>query len=520
MVVCPYTLASEAGLSILRQGGNAIDAAIAANAALSVVYPHMTGIGGDSFWLIYHAQSHQIYGLNGSGRSAQAASRDFYHRRNLTTIPQRGPLAAITVPGAVDAWAEAHEKFGRLSWAEILQPAIDLAEQGYPVSASQVRWTQRDRDLLHQYPSCQQVFLPHGQTPKVGAPIRNPDLAQILRLIATDGRTVFYKGEIAKNICTYLAEIGGILTPADFAAHRSDWVEPITTQYRGYTVCELPPNTQGLAVLQILNLIEPFDLQQMGHNTSDYYHLIVEATKLAFADRDRWITDPAFVNIPMAELISKAYSDRRRAGLSLTQAQPYRPVSIGGDTTYSACVDSEGNAVSLIQSLYFDYGSGIAPREMGFMLQNRGCFFSLDANHINCLEPGKRTFHTLIPGLVLNGQGFPYLVFGAMGGEGQPQTQLALLTRVLDFGFDPQTAIDWPRWLWGQTWGESISGLSLEGRIGKEIRTELRQRGHIVHIAPDWSEQMGHAHIIRIDPETHLLAGGCDPRSDGSALGF
>ena len=520
MVVCPHTLASEAGLNILQQGGNAIDASIALNAALSVVYPHMTGLGGDSFWLIYHAQSHQTYGLNGSGRSAQAATRDFYHRRQLTAIPQRGPLAAITVPGTVDAWAQAHQRFGRLPWEQILQPAIELAEQGYPVSSSQSRWTQRDHDLLNQYPFSREVFLPNGQTPKIGTLIQNPDLARILRLIATDGRAAFYQGEIAETICAYLAELGGLLTLDDFAAHRSDWVEPITTQYRGYTVCELPPNTQGLAVLQILNLIEPFDLQQIGHDTPDYYHLIVEATKLAFADRDRWLTDPTFVDIPIAELISKAYSDRRRARISMTQAQTYKPGSIGGDTTYSACVDNEGNAVSLIQSLYFDYGSGIVPKGLGFVLQNRGAFFSLDPDHINCLEPGKRTFHTLIPGLVLNRQGAPYLIFGTMGGEGQPQTQLALLTRVLDFGFDPQTAIDWPRWLWGRTWGDSTSGLTLEGRIGDVVRTELRQRGHTVHIAPNWSEQMGHAHMIRMDPETQLLAGGCDPRSDGSALGF
>ena len=520
MVVCPHTLASKVGLSVLQQGGNAVDAAIATNAALSVVYPHMTGIGGDAFWLIYQAQNNQLYGLNGSGRSGQAVTWEFYHSRGLTSIPQRGPLAAITVPGTVDAWATAHQRFGQLGWAQILQPAIELAEQGYPVSSSQARWTQADLDLLNQYPFSQQVFLVDGQIPETGAQIRNPDLARILSLIAAEGRAAFYTGEIAADICTYLAEMGGILTPADFAAHHSDWIEPITTQYRGYTVCQLPPNTQGLTVLQILNLIEPFDLQQLGHNTPDYYHLIVEATKLAFADRDRWITDPAFVDIPIAELISKAYCDRRRAGINMTQARPYSSRSIGGDTTYSAIVDRQGNAVSLIQSLYFDYGSGITPKGMGFVLQNRGAFFSLDANHINRLEPGKRPFHTLIPAMVLNWQGSPYLVLGAMGGEGQPQTQLALLTRVLDFGFDPQTAIDWPRWLWGRTWGEATSGLTLEGLIGEEIRTELRQRGHTVRIAPDWSEQMGHAHIIRIDPETYLLEGGCDPRSDGSALGF
>lgn len=520
MVVCPHHLASEIGLEILQQGGSAVDATIALNAALSVVYPHMTGLGGDSFWLIYDSATHQVHGLNGSGRAAQAVSPEFYRQQGYAKIPQRGPLAALTVPGTVDAWAQAHQRFGRLPWASLLAPAIQQATQGYPVSASQSRWTQRDRQILNQYPGSRQTFLPSNAVPQAETTLTNPDLARSLKILAAEGRDSFYTGAIAQAIVNGLADMGGLLYMEDFAAHESNWVAPITTAYRGHTICELPPNTQGMAVLQMLNLIEAYDLQAMGHGTVDYYHLMVEATKLAFADRDRWVSDPNFIDIPLETLIAKPYSDRRRHRINPIQAQPYQPGFIGGDTTYSAVVDAAGNAVSMIQSLYFDFGSGVVPADTGIVMQNRGSFFSLDTNHINCLAPGKRTFHTLIPALALHPQGHPYLVLGTMGGEGQPQTQLAMLTRVLDFGFDPQTAIDLPRWLWGRTWGADNSGLTLEGRIDPAVRAAMAERGHPVKVASDWSEQMGHAHMIRIDPETRELQGGCDPRSDGQALGW
>lgn len=520
MVVCPHHLASQAGLNILQQGGNAVDAAIATNAALGVVYPHMTGLGGDAFWLIYDAKSQQLHGLNGSGRAAQAATPDYYQKQGLSEIPQRGPLAAIMVPGAVDSWWQAHQRFGHLPWEQILHPALGLAEQGYLVSDSQVRWTRADADELRRYSGSEVPFLPGGKLPEPGQKISNPDLAQSLKQLAQTGRDGFYQGAIARQITTHLASLGGLLTPEDFAQHTSTWVDPITTTYRGYTVCELPPNTQGFALLQMLNLIEPFDLQAMGHGTADYYHLMVEATKLAFADRDRWVSDPAFAKIPVQELISKGYCDRRRARLNLTMAQSYQPGAVGGDTTYSAFVDRQGNAVSLIQSLYFDFGSAVVPPGTGIVLQNRGNCFRLDPKHPNCLAPGKRSFHTLMPAMVLHPDGTPYLVLGTMGGEGQPQTQLAMLTRVLDFGFDPQTAIDLPRWVWGRTWGNTSVFLNLENRIPKEIGSELTKRGHDVKVAPAWTDQMGHAHMIRINRESGELQGGCDPRSDGAALGL
>lgn len=520
MVVCPHYLASEAGREILQRGGSAVDAAIATNAALGVVYPHMAGVGGDAFWLIYDAQSKQILGLNGSGRAGQQVTREVYTDKGLAAIPQRGPLAVNTVPGAVDSWWQVHQRFGRLPWKELLQPAIDLAEQGFPISHSQRHWTQENADLLMKYSAENNPFLPNGERPAIKETFNNSALAAAMRDLATGGVEEFYQGKIAQAIVSYLQEQGGLLTEADFASHTSTWVEPISTAYRGYRVYELPPNCQGFTVLQMLNLLEPFDLQQIGHGTADYYHLLIEATKLSFADRDRWLSDPEFVEIPMDELISKQYCDRRRARINLSLAQTYQAGIVGGDTTYSAFVDAEGNCASLIQSLYFDFGSAVVPPKLGFPLQNRGSFFSLEPGHINTLKPGKRTFHTLMPGLVLNDDGSPYLVFGTMGGEGQPQTQMAMLTRILDFGFDPQTAIDLPRWLWGRTWGEEVTGLTMEGRIAAGVRAELENRGHQVKLVPDWTEKMGHAHMIQIDSKSGLLRGGSDPRSDGAALGL
>ncbi|MGD1942516.1 MAG: gamma-glutamyltransferase [Leptolyngbyaceae cyanobacterium] len=518
MVVCPHALASAAGAQILSNGGNAVDAAIATQAALSVVYPHMTGLGGDAFWIIYDAQTGAVQGLNGSGRSAQAATIDFYTRQGLTAIPQRGPLAALTVPGAVDSWTQAHQRFGQFDWAALLQPAISLAESGYPVTGSQAHWTRRDRDYLRQYAPASCPFLPQGTVPPAGTTITNPDLARTLRQLADGGAADFYQGAIAAQITDYLASVGGVLTMDDLAAHRSDWVEPLETTYRGYRVMQMPPNSQGFTVLSMLNLIELFDLTQLGADSADYYHLMIEATKLAFADRDRWLTDSDFADIPIQQLISKPYSDQRRGLIQMEQARLAIAPPVGGDTVYTAVTDAAGNAVSVIQSVYFDFGAAVVVPGTGFVLQNRGCFFGLDPAQVNCLAPRKRTFHTLMPGLVLHPSGQPYLVLGTMGGEGQPQTQLALLTRLLDFGFDPQAAINAPRWLWGRTWGVAETGLTMEGRIDPAIRRALQIRGHPVTAAADWTEKMGHAHVIRCSDDSTEYEGACDPRSDGAAI--
>lgn len=514
MVVCPHYLASTAGLNILSQGGNAVDAAIAVQAALSVVYPHMTGLGGDGFWLGYHAQSNQLYGLNGSGRAGAKCDRAVFNRLGLDAIPQRGPQAAITVPGGVSSWGEAHQRFGHLPWADLLQPAIALAEQGYPVSPSQAHWTRMNQGHLEAYGGANNSFLPGGTVPKAGVQITNLPLGATLRRLAAAGPQDFYQGEIADNLVTYLSSLGGWLSKDDFARHTTTWVEPISTTYRGYQVYQLPPNTQGFTVLQMLNVLEGFNLHSVGHGTADYYHLLVEATKLAFADRDRWLGDSDVGDMPLAELISKPYSDRRRARLSMAIAQSYSASAIGGDTAYTAIVDRHGNAVSIIQSLYFDFGTAVVPPSLGFPLQNRGALFSLNPDHPNALEPGKRPFHTLMPGLVLDSQSRPYLVLGTMGGEGQPQTQLALLTRILDFGFDPQSAIDLPRWVWGRTWGEASTQLAVESRIPVAVQQALADRGHQLTVAPAWASQMGHAHVIQINAEG--LRGGCDRRSDGA----
>jgi gamma-glutamyltranspeptidase len=518
LVVCPHALASQVGAQILRAGGHAVDAAIATQAALGVVYPHMTGLGGDAFWLIYEAETQSLQGLNGSGRAAAQVNSDVYTQQGWTAIPQRGPLAAITVPGAVDSWAQAHQRFGHMEWSQLLHPAIELATTGFPVTGSHAYWSRQDQPHLQAYAPAPCPFLPQGQAPIAGTRFTNPDLAQTLQTLATAGAEAFYRGAIATHITDYLASVGGLLTANDLAQHRSDWVSPIETTYRGYRVAQMPPNSQGLAVLQILNIIESFDLPAIGHGTADYYHLMVEATKLAYVDRDRWLTDPAVVDIPVAELISKAYRNRRRDRIQLDRATDYAAQLMGGDTVYTAVSDRQGNAVSVIQSLYFDFGSAVVVPGTGFALQNRGAFFSLDPQHINSLAPGKRTFHTLAPGMVLHPDGTPYLILGTMGGEGQPQTQLALITRVLDFGFEPQAAINAPRWLWGRTWGEAETGLTLEGRIPPAVQQALRDRGHPVKTAPDWTEKMGHAHMIRYHTDTREWEGGSDPRSDGAAI--
>ncbi|PSN18287.1 gamma-glutamyltransferase [filamentous cyanobacterium CCP5] len=517
MVSSPHYLASRVGLAILDRGGSAVDAAIATNAALGVVYPHMTGLGGDAFGLFYEARTGQVHGLNGSGGAAAAATIETYRQQGLQAIPRRGPLAAITIPGAVAAWAAAHGRFGRLSWDVILQPAIELATSGYPATESQCRWTRKDApDLLH-YSGQNQPFLPGGKLPEPGQTLTNPDLAQTLKQLAKTGADGFYRGPLGAAIARCSASLGGPLRASDLADYKPEWVEPISTTYRGHRVWELPPNCQGFTLLQMLNLIEPYDMQQIPHGSADYYHLLVEAVKLAFADRDRWLSDPRFIDIPLTKLISKDYAQTR--SIDMAKAQTPQVGAIGGDTVYSAFVDAEGNAVSWIQSLYFDYGSTVVPSGTGFVLQNRGSFFSLDPHHPNCLEPGKRPFHTLMPALVTaNDQRLRWVV-GTMGGEGQPQTQLALITRMIDYGFDPQTAIDLPRWVWGRTWGDVSTSLKLEARVPETVRSELTARGHDVQLAPEWTDMMGHASAIAVDPVTEELQGGCDPRSDGEALG-
>ncbi|TWH47909.1 gamma-glutamyltransferase [Sporomusa sp. KB1] len=533
MVVTPHYLASEAAIRVLENGGNAAEAAIAAASTISVVYPHMNSIGGDNFWLIYNAKTGHLKGLNASGRAGEKATIEYYKSLGYSKIPARGYLAANTVPGAISGWWEIYNYSrnsmnGKLKWSGLLNSAIDYAENGLPVTPSQEFWTKVNinpndtqfRDL-QRFEGFRSIYLKQDQTPyRVGELFKQADLANTLKIVAQQGADGFYKGQIAQKIVSELEANGGVLTLSDFATHKADWVDPLSVDYRGYKAYNLPPNTQGMASLSILNILNNYDIKSMGEGTADYYHTIVEATKQAFADRDKWLTDPAFVKIPVNELLSKehgiALANRMDMQKAATDVKPLDPK---GDTVWIGIVDKEGNAVSLIQSIYHDYGSGIIPKGTGVILQNRGSFFSLDSSNINHLEPHKRTFHTLNPAMLMK-DNKPYLVYGTMGGEGQPQTQAAIVTRIVDFEFNVQDAIEAPRWLHGRTWGASSNDLKIEGRVPQQVIEELVRRGHPVKVIEGYTDVMGHAGAILINHDNNIKYGGADPRGDGAALGY
>ncbi|MBO9577701.1 MAG: gamma-glutamyltransferase [Microbacteriaceae bacterium] len=535
VVTTPHYLASSAGLDALRRGGSAVDAAIAANAVLTVAYPHMAGLGGDGFWLIAEAGSGgRVHAIDACGPAAAGASLERYQARSADgTIAARGAAAALTVPGAVDGWRLAHERFGRLPWASLFADASGLARDGVPVSRSLADWTATDEPILAASPAAGAIFLPSGRVPRDGERLVQADLARSLEIIAAQGaRAGYYEGVLGAALSGVGGPDGSPLAPDDFAAYHAEWVEPIRTTYRGYEVVELPPSTQGFTVLQLFNLLDGYDVAGWGEGTADYYHHMAEAVKVAFADRDEWLTDPRFVDLPIERFISKAYADERRGLIDPERAADIAKVPAGipyaspharsvpdGDTCYFAAADADGMVVSLIQSIYHDFGSGVVADGTGIILQNRGAFFSLDPAHPNVLAPGKRTFHTLVPAMLLQ-DGEPYLAFGSMGGEGQPQSQAAMATRIIDFGYDVQQAIEAPRWLMGRTWGTPSRNLSLEGRISDEVVRELKRRGQPVQPVTDWNDNMGHAQAIRVDRAAGLYEGGADPRGDGAALGY
>ena len=533
MVTSPNYLATQAGVDVLRAGGNAVDAAIAVASTLAVVYPQMCTLGGDNFWLIYNAKTGELRALNASGRAGEKATIDFYKSKGLSKIPSRGFLAANTVPGVVSGWDAAYryakESMGKsLPWARLFQSAVAYARDGFPVSPSLAYWeainvNPNDQEFrnLQRFDAFSGMYLkPGGKAYTFGEVMKLPTLAATLETIATDGADAFYKGPIAKRIVAYLQQNGGMLTLDDFAKHTADWVEPIHVPYRNLVAYNFPPNTQGMASLEILNILNNFDVQKLGEGSADYYHLIVEATKEAFADRDRYLTDPAFSSIPLKDLLSAQHGKDQAARIDLKNAaKEVKPLDPKGDTIWLGVVDEQGNAVSLIQSIYHDFGSGIVAGDTGVLLQNRGSFFSLDPNHVNHLEPHKRTFHTLNPAMLLR-DGKPYLVYGTMGGEGQPQTQAAIVTRIVDFGMTPQDAIAAPRWLHGRTWGASSNDLKLESRMGDAAVEELRRRGHPVKVVDAYTDTMGHAGAILIDPQTGVRFGATDPRGDGLAAGY
>ncbi|WP_428907966.1 gamma-glutamyltransferase [Niallia sp. Krafla_26] len=533
MITTPHYLASQAGLKVLQEGGNAVEAAIAASATISVVYPHMNGIGGDNFWLVYHAKTQELKALNSSGRSGQQASISFYRSQGYTKIPTRGAMAANTVPGAVAGWEKAfqysqNQMGGTFSWDVLLRSAIHYAKDGFPVTPSQEYWTNANLDSaddefrhLQRFSEFQKIFLKsNGLSYQAGEQMNQPDLALSLEAIASKGSSYFYRGELAKSIVQDLQNHGGLLTYQDFKDHHSDWVDPLSIRYRGYRVYNTPPNSQGFASLSILNILNHFDLSYIEEGSADYYHLLTEATKLAFYDRDHYLTDPEFSPIPIDELLSVQRGMELASRIDFTRGtHVQKQLDPKGDTIWLGVVDQEGNAVSMIQSIYHEFGSGFIPKNTGILLQNRGSFFSLDENHVNSLQPKKRTYHTLNPAMLFKNDKL-YLVYGTMGGEGQPQTQAALVTRIIDYDFPVQAAIEAPRWLYGRTWGASSNSLKLEGRISDDVISTLQRRGHEVEVLDDFTDIMGHAGAIKIDENTGVKFGGADPRGDGAAIGY
>ena len=445
MVATSHPLATQVGIDILKKGGNAIDAAIAANAAIGLMEPTGNGIGGDLFAIIWIEKEKKLYGLNASGRSPSSLDLDFFKTNNYSSIPAYGPLP-VSVPGCVDGWFELNERFGSMKMSDILKPAIDYAENGFPVTELVSYYMELASNNFIKYPNFKETYFIDGASPKKGELFKNIHLANTLRVIASEGRKGFYEGEIAKIISEFIQEQGGFLSYNDLKNHKSEWVEPVSTNYRGYEVWELPPNGQGIAALQILNLLEGFDIKSMGFGSAEYIHHFVEAKKIAFADRAKYYADPDFNKIPTQYLISKEYSNNRRAESNPNKAaKSVQAVNLeNGDTIYLTTADSDGNMVSLIQSNYRGMGSGMVPPGLGFMLQDRGELFSLEEGHFNVYEPNKRPFHTIIPAFITKNNK-PYVSFGLMGGAMQPQGHAQIVINLIDFGMNLQEAGDAPR---------------------------------------------------------------------------
>ncbi len=522
MAATSQPLATQVALDILKQGGSAVDAAIAANAMLGLVEPTGCGIGGDLFAIVWDAETKQLHGLNASGRSPAALKAEYFTEQGLTTIPSFGPLP-VSVPGAVDGWFSLHEKFGRLPMTSILSPAIEYARRGYPVSEVVAYYWQMNVDRIGEYEGFADVFMPNGKAPTTGQIFKNPSLAATYEKIATGGRDAFYKGDIARVIGAYMKEQGGFLSYEDLAAHTSEWVEPVSTNYRGYDVWELPPNGQGIAALQILNILEQYDIEGMGFGSADYIHTFVEAKKLAFEDRAKYYADPAFNDIPVDALISKDYAQKRRALINPNKAaKRYDAGVVEGDTIYLTVADKDGNMVSLIQSNYRGMGSGMTPPELGFILQNRGELFTLAPNHFNTYEPKKRPFHTIIPAMVTRNNK-PWLSFGVMGGATQPQMHAQIVVNLIDFGMNLQEAGDAPRFI--HVGSSSPTGalmkdggeLSMETGFATEVRRTLYERGHQLS---DKLGIYGGYQAILYDADKQVYFGASESRKDGQAAGY
>jgi gamma-glutamyltranspeptidase/glutathione hydrolase len=511
MVATSQPLATAAGLRILQQGGNAIDAAIAAAAVLNVVEPHMTGIGGDAFAIVYWSKSGELVGLNASGRAPAAMTLDYMKKKGYTSMPDSGP-DTITVPGAFDGWFSLHEKFGKLKLADVLAPAIDYAENGFPVSEIISNQWEANAGRLMRDEWAKKTFLPEGHPLRHGEIFYNKNLAATFRKLAAGGRDAYYKGEIAEKIVKAIRDKGGVMTMEDLANHRSEWVKPISINYKGYDLYELPPNGQGMAALQMLNIVEGFDLKSLGHNSAEYLHLLVEAKKLAFADRARYIADPDFAKIPIEKLLSKSYAAERRKLIDRNRAQEeYEPGNAEQtDTIYLTVVDRDHNAVSFINSLFDLFGSGIVAGDTGICLHDRGAGFSLNPASWNRVEGRKRPMHTIIPAFVMK-DGKPFWSYGVMGGDNQPQAHAQVFLNMIEFGMNVQEAGEAPRFR--HTGGR----LGLESGIGADVRRLLTIKGHtVVNMIDAYGGYQG----ILIDQKTGVLMGGSDPRKDGCAMGW
>jgi len=525
MVATSHPLATQVGLDVLKAGGNAVDAAIAANAALGLMEPTGNGVGGDLFAIVWDAKTRKLYGYNGSGRSPKSLTLQWFRDNGYAEIPPHGPLP-VSVPGAVDGWFALHDRFGRLPMKRVLAPAIGYAREGFPVTELIAHYWALSVPRLSEYPGFAEQFTRGGKAPAKGEIWKNPNLANTLQAIADGGRDAFYKDRIARVIGDYFAENGGFLSYEDLASHRGEWVEPISTNYRGYDVWELPPNGQGLAALQMLNILEGWDFSKIPFGSVEHVHRFVEAKKLAFEDRAKFYADPAFAKAPIAALLSKDYAAARRALVSDRAARAVAPgqPDLGGDTIYLTTADRDGNMVSLIQSNYRGMGSGMAPPGLGFILQDRGQMFVLAEGHANTYAPGKRPFHTIIPAFITR-DGAPWISFGLMGGDMQPQGHVQIVMNLIDFGMNLQEAGDAPRIQHeGSTSPEGQAApmadggwIDLESGFPYETARGLMQRGHSVRYA---NGPYGGYQAIARDARNGTWIGASESRKDGHAAGF
>lgn len=527
MVAASHPLAAQIGIDILKKGGTAIDAAIAVNAALGLMEPTSNGIGGDLFAIVWDNKEKKLYGLNSSGTAPLAVSLEYFQKNGIKKIPNFGPLT-WTVPGCVEGWFQLHNKFGKLPMKEILAPAIRYAENGFPLTEVIAYYWQRavKRFKGKEYENFQKLYAPGGKVLEKGDIFKNPELAQTLRLIADKGRDAYYKGEIAQAIVNYSQQVGGFFQMADFANFKAEWVQPLSVNYKGYDVWELPPNGQGIAALQMLNMLKHFDLKSMGHNTAQYLHTLVEIKKIVYEDRAKLYADPRFALVPVKELLSDEYAQKRMAYFNPNRASTEIPAGDPelkhGDTIYLTVVDKDRNAISFIQSNYSGFGSYMVPEGLGFCIQNRGSQFSLDPEHANVIKPGKRPFHTIIPAFVTK-DNQPLFTFGVMGGDMQPQGHIQILLNIIEFGMNIQEAGDAPRFYHtGSSEPDSskmVNGgeLSLESGVSPQVVRELMNLGHkIVGAIGPFGGYQG----IWIDHIRGVLIGASESRKDGCAIGY